>query len=260
MNITIAHIDTACVLIEINGYRILTDPTLDAAGQLYYHGAGTFSRKTGNPTLPPGGLGHIDLILLSHHQHKDNFDHKGRELAMSGCQILSTRSAAKSIKGITGLAPWQSYKINTPLVPGLAVTATPAQHHPWWIPEFVSGEVIGFVLEFPAQKKGALYISGDTVFFSGIREVAKRFSIDIALFHLGSVQVRYLTGFGQYTMDGRQLLKAVEVINPNTVIPIHHNGWSHFKEKESTLRKIIDADPALAQKTVFLQPGIPRKF
>jgi L-ascorbate metabolism protein UlaG (beta-lactamase superfamily) len=29
MNVTITHIDTACVLININGYKIITDPTLD---------------------------------------------------------------------------------------------------------------------------------------------------------------------------------------------------------------------------------------
>jgi L-ascorbate metabolism protein UlaG (beta-lactamase superfamily) len=29
MKVTITHIDTACVLININGFKILTDPTLD---------------------------------------------------------------------------------------------------------------------------------------------------------------------------------------------------------------------------------------
>lgn len=29
MKVTITHIDTACVLLNINGYKILTDPTLN---------------------------------------------------------------------------------------------------------------------------------------------------------------------------------------------------------------------------------------
>jgi L-ascorbate metabolism protein UlaG (beta-lactamase superfamily) len=70
--IAITHIDTACILLEINGFRILTDPTLDNAGRLYYHGYGAVSRKTDNPALPVSGLQDIDLILLNHHQHKDN--------------------------------------------------------------------------------------------------------------------------------------------------------------------------------------------
>ena len=45
MTINITHIDTACILLELNGYTILTDPTLDKAGKLYYHGSGTFSRR-----------------------------------------------------------------------------------------------------------------------------------------------------------------------------------------------------------------------
>ena len=44
MKVNITHIDTACILLEINGYRILTDPTLDSAGKLYHHGFGSISR------------------------------------------------------------------------------------------------------------------------------------------------------------------------------------------------------------------------
>ncbi|WP_169749158.1 hypothetical protein [Flavihumibacter petaseus] len=44
--ITFTHIDTACVLLTIDGFTILTDPTLDAAGHWYHHGIGAFSRKT----------------------------------------------------------------------------------------------------------------------------------------------------------------------------------------------------------------------
>ena len=195
MQVFLTHIDTACVLIEINGYRVLTDPTLDHAGHLYYHGSGSFSRKTGEPSLPESGLKHIDLVLLSHHQHKDNLDHKGKQLALSGCLVLSTKQAAKAIKGITGLDDWQSYKVKTPKVPGFTVTATPAQHHPWWVPEFLVGKVIGFLLEFDGQENGGIYISGDTVYFKGIEEIARRFKIGIGIFNLGSVQFRYLTGF-----------------------------------------------------------------
>lgn len=49
MNITLTHIDTACILLEINGYRILTDPTLDNAGKLYYHGSGGLAGRQETP-------------------------------------------------------------------------------------------------------------------------------------------------------------------------------------------------------------------
>jgi L-ascorbate metabolism protein UlaG (beta-lactamase superfamily) len=256
MNITITHIDTACVLLEINGYKILTDPTLDKAGQWYYHGYGGFSRKMDSPALPAAHLTGIDLVLLSHHQHKDNFDHHGKKFTATVSTILSTRDAARSIPGITGLDDWESYAVNTPKVPGLTITATPAQHHPWWVPGFLAGKVIGFIIAFDEQEHGVIYISGDTVYFNGIGEVARCLTIDTGIFHVGSVQFRYLTGFGHYTMDSHDLIRAVHVLNPNKVIPVHYKGWSHFKEKENTLKKKIMADPLVRSKTIFLVPGM----
>ena len=255
MKISITHIDTACILLDINGYRILTDPTLDNAGKLYYHGSGTFSRKTENPAITIDELNHVDLVLLSHHQHKDNFDINGKKFALTVPLILSTKPAAKEIKGITGLANWETYKINTNKVPGLAITATPAQHHPWWVPEFLAGKVIGFVIEFDEQENGAIYISGDTVYFKGIEEVSRRFKIDLGIFHLGSVEFRYLTGFGRYTMNSSDLLKSVKILSPQKIIPIHYKGWTHFKEKESLLRSKIASTEEIKSKTIFLVPG-----
>ena len=256
MSIHITHIDTACVLLEINGFKILTDPTLDEAGKLYYHGSGTFSRKTGNPALAHSNLKDVDLVLLSHHQHKDNFDTNGKKFALSVPKIISTVPASKAIKGTIGLDDWESCKIETSKLTNLKITATPAQHHPWWVPEFLSGKVIGFIIEFDGQSNGVIYISGDTVYFTGISEIAKRYKIDIGIFHVGSVQFRYLTGFGHYTMDSKDLIRAVKTLNPGKVIPIHYKGWSHFKEKEETLRAAIATDNNTRSKTIFLTPGI----
>lgn len=253
--ISITHIDTACILLEINGYRILTDPTLDDAGHIYHHGFGAVSRKLDNPALDLRDLKNIDLILLSHHQHKDNFDTNGKEFTKHVANVISTKNASRAISGITGLDDWQTENIKTDKVKNLQITATPAQHRPGWIPEFVSGKVIGFVITFDGQENGVIYISGDTVYFKGIDEVGKRYKIDIGIFHVGAVQFRYLSGFGQYTMDSAGLIKAVNVLQPNKVIPIHSRGWSHFKEKESTLKETLMADVATKNRTVFLRSG-----
>jgi len=257
MNITITHIDTACMLLDINGFRILTDPTLDHAGKLYHHGYGGFSRKTENPALSLDELKDIDLILLSHHQHKDNLDIAGTQLAKKFPNIISTKAARKVLPQTIGLDDWESTNVMTKKVTNLRITATPAQHHPSWIPEFISGKVIGFVIEFDEQEKGVIYISGDTVYFKGIDEVARRYNIDTAIIHLGAVQFRYLTGFGRYTMDGNDLIKVVNVLRPCTIIPIHYRGWTHFKESEESLRKILAAHDEINFKTIFLKPGVP---
>ncbi|MDJ1482675.1 MBL fold metallo-hydrolase [Cytophagaceae bacterium YF14B1] len=256
MKLSITHIDTACVLLDINGYKILTDPTLDAAGHLYYHGSGTFSRKTEDPALPVDKLPAVDLVLLSHHQHKDNFDRNGQEFTKTVPTVISTKPAARTISGAIGLDDWESYKITTQSVTNLTITATPAQHHPWWVPEFLVGKVIGFIIAFDEQKNGVIYISGDTVYFKGIAEVGRRYKIDVGIFHLGSVQFRYLTGFGQYTMDSNDLLKAVKVLDMNKIIPIHHKGWTHFKQTENKLKEAIARNEQLHNKTLFLTSGV----
>jgi L-ascorbate metabolism protein UlaG (beta-lactamase superfamily) len=256
----ITHIDTACVLLEINGFKILTDPTLDNAGHLYHHGFGAMSRKTDNPAIAPEALKDIDLILLSHHQHKDNFDIQGKAFSKNVSTIVSTVPASKAIPGIIGLKEWETTSINTQKINNLKITATPAQHHPWWLPEFFSGKVIGFVIEFDGQENGVIYISGDTVYFKGIDEVAQRFKVDIGIFHVGSAQFRYLSGFGQYTMDSKDLLKAVDVIQPNTIVPIHYKGWTHFKETTSALTNAISANSTVKNKTKFLTSGVRTKL
>ncbi|GAA4313588.1 MBL fold metallo-hydrolase [Mucilaginibacter gynuensis] len=257
MQIRITHIDTACILLEIGEYRILTDPTLDKAGKLYYHGYGSVSRKTDDPALDANELPHIDLVLLSHHQHKDNFDDKGKAFTRTVANVISTKAAARAMPGIIDLQDWQTYRVPTEKVRNLRVTAAPAQHHPWWIPEFVSGKVIGFVIEYDDQQDGVIYISGDTVYFKGIDEVAKRYKIDTGIFHVGSVQFRYLTGLGKYTMDSTDLLRSVAILKPNKVIPIHYRGWTHFKEKEDILRQQLATNALTKNRTIILQPGVP---
>lgn len=260
MDIKITHIDTACLLLEINGYKILTDPTLDNAGKLYYHGFGAFSRKTENPALQNIDLKDVDLILLSHHQHKDNFDTKGKEFASKVSKIISTKNASKKLENAIGLDNWESHYVKTTKIKGLKITATPAQHRPSSIPEFISGKVIGFVIEFEEQENGVIYISGDTVYFKGVDEVAKRYKINIGIFHIGSVQFRYLSGFGKYTMDSNDLLKSAIVLNPKIIIPIHHKGWTHFKETEKVLKNFIEKNELLKQRTAYLKSGKTYQF
>lgn len=131
MNITVTHIDTACCLIQFGDYKILTDPALDNAGQFYHHGFGAISKKTENPMLENIDLSDVDLVLLSHPQHKDNFDIKGREFSKTIPQIISTKKIEKEFENGKGLVPWQKFKVQSKdKTHDLNITATPAQHHP----------------------------------------------------------------------------------------------------------------------------------
>jgi len=64
-------------LIEIDGFRILTDPTFDAPGA--YQLPHVKLEKLSGPALEPEAIGKVDAVLLSHDQHADNLDHSGKD-------------------------------------------------------------------------------------------------------------------------------------------------------------------------------------
>jgi L-ascorbate metabolism protein UlaG (beta-lactamase superfamily) len=74
------HIGGPTLLIAIDGWNILTDPTFDPAGGDYRFGWGTGSHKTSGPAIASADLPPIDAVLLSHDHHEDNLDVAGRAL------------------------------------------------------------------------------------------------------------------------------------------------------------------------------------
>ena len=76
--VRLTHIGGPTVLIEVGGWRLLTDPTFDAPGRRYTFGWGSASRKATGPAITAADLGPIDAVLLSHDHHADNLDDSGR--------------------------------------------------------------------------------------------------------------------------------------------------------------------------------------
>jgi hypothetical protein len=56
-------------------------------------------------------------------------------------------------------------------------------------------------------------------------------------------------------MNGNDLIKAAAILQPNKIIPVHYKGWTHFKEKESTLRRVI-TQTKIFDKSIFLTSGV----
>ncbi len=177
------------VLLETSGLRLLTDPTFDPAGSEYTRGPITL-KKTAGPALSPEALGRIDAVLLSHDQHADNLDHAGRVmLAQAGSVITTPFGSQRLGEGAVGLKPWQPTSLAAPDDRRLQITATPARHGPPGI-EAVSGEVTGFLLASDDQPREAVYISGDTVWFEGVAEVARRYAVSVIVLFMGAARVR----------------------------------------------------------------------
>jgi L-ascorbate metabolism protein UlaG (beta-lactamase superfamily) len=252
-DVAITHIGGPTTLIEAAGWRILTDPTFDDPGRTYRFGWGTSSRKLAGPSIPAADVGPIDAVLLTHDHHDDNFDAAGRALLPSAGVVVTTTSGARRVGGgARGLVDWQTTVLEAPGKASIEVTATPCRHGPP-LSHPIVGDVVGFGLRWNGQEHGVLWISGDTVLYDGVREVADRLTVDTAILHLGGVQFP-VTGPVRYTMTARDAIELCGLLRPRTVIPVHYEGWSHFKEGRDAIERELAAAPAELRDSVRWLP------
>lgn len=239
-------------LLETSGLRLLTDPTFDPAGGEYTTGPVTLKKLSG-PALAFDATGPIDAVLLSHDQHFDNLDHAGRALLAQAGRLFTTPSGSRRLGGrATGLKPWQPATLSAPGGRTLRITATPARHGPPGI-EPLSGEVTGFVLAFEGQPSEAVYFSGDTVWFEGVAEVARRYQPKTILLAMGAARVA-ARGPEPLTMTVHDAVEAARAFPQAAIVPIHFEGWAHFSEgREDILRGFATA--GLQDRLHLLEPG-----
>jgi L-ascorbate metabolism protein UlaG (beta-lactamase superfamily) len=241
-DVRLTHIGGPTVLIEVGGWRLLTDPTFDPPGRRYFFGWGTMSRKLAGPAVAAAALPPIDAVLLSHDHHGDNLDPAGRALLPSAGAIVTTASGARRLGGAArGLEPWQTTRLQAPDRPPIDITATPCRHGPP-LSHPIVGDVIGFALRWDGQQDGVLWISGDTVLYDGVRQVADRLQVDTALLHLGGVRFG-VSGPVRYTMTARDAVELCGLVRPRTAIPIHYEGWKHFRQGRAAIEREWAAAP-----------------
>jgi L-ascorbate metabolism protein UlaG (beta-lactamase superfamily) len=254
MNCRLTHIGTATMLLEISSLRLLTDPVFDPVGGKYRFGYGTSSTKLTAPSIGSEELGRIDAVLLSHDHHEDNLDRAGRALLPLVKQVLTTTAGAKRLGGNSlGLAAWQSRVIEANGFE-IKITAMPA-HHGSFGSHLIVGETAGFMLEWEGQRQGALYISGDTVWFNGIHEIAGRFKVRTAILHIGAAGFP-ITGPIRFTSGASDAVRIIQALNPQKVIPIHYEGWKHFHEPKAAAEKVFIA-AGMEELVQWLPLGTP---
>jgi L-ascorbate metabolism protein UlaG (beta-lactamase superfamily) len=148
---SVTHIGGPTALVEVGGWRILTDPTFDDPGRRYAFGWGTSSRKLAGPAIAASDVWPIDAVLLTH----DHLDPTERALLPSAGVVVTTASGAERLGGAArGLAPWESTRLEQPGRPAIEVTATPCRHGPPLSHPLV-GDVIGFALRCSRPRRRA---------------------------------------------------------------------------------------------------------
>ena len=243
--VKLTHIGGPTVLIEVGGWRLLTDPTFDPAGGKYRFSLGIGSQKLAGPSVAAAEIGPIDAVLLSHDHHEDNLDAAGRALLPSAGVVVTTASGAERLGGnARGLEPWQTTRLAAEGRVSIEVVATPCRHGPPGSKPLV-GDVIGFGLRWDGQEHGVVWISGDTVLYDGVREVPSKLRVGTAILHLGGVQFP-ISGPVRYTMTAADAVEVCGLVKPHTAIPIHYEGWKHFRQG----RDAIEAEFARAPEDI----------
>ena len=236
-------------LIEVDGFRLLTDPTFDAPGA--YQLPHVTLEKLFGPALGAEAIGEVDAVLLSHDQHADNLDHSGKAFLAKAKRVLTTVAGAKRLGGhAEGLMPWATTELAGKDGRSLTIPATPARHGPAGI-EPLSGDVIGFVLT-SKDKSPPIYVSGDTVWYDGVAEVARRFRAGVVLPFAGAAQT---SGPFHLTMDTNDTIETARAFPDAVIVPLHTDGWAHFRQNAKDLRASFDT-LGFGSRLKILEPGV----
>ena len=238
--VNIRYIGGPTAIIEFCGLRFLTDPTFDGRHTEYTSGP-VILKKLADPLIAIDDLGPIDYVLLSHDQHSDNLDRAGREMLMLAGQVLTTEGGAARLgKNAVGFVPWQTITVPPPGGASLLITATPARHGPYGC-EARSGPVTGFALRRQgAPQADTLYISGDTVWYEGVAEVARWFHVTTAVLNMGAALVE-AAGPAPLTMTAYDGIQVARAMPDATIVPLHFEGWAHFSESRERIEEALQA-------------------
>jgi L-ascorbate metabolism protein UlaG (beta-lactamase superfamily) len=190
----ITMIGHSTVLIEAAGKRILTDPYFGSWGNPAY-------ARNAPPFMTREELRGVDLILVSHN-HWDHTDHRFFRSQAASVPVLAPRAVAwltrlKGAKNVVGLGKWELKQFGD-----VRVTAVPAAH---------IAVTRGFVVEVEDKR---IYFAGDTYYRAFMKEIGKKFALDVALLPVTTYRI-------PMTMGEKSAVRAVDALSPKTVIPIH---------------------------------------
>jgi L-ascorbate metabolism protein UlaG (beta-lactamase superfamily) len=181
-------------------------------------------------------------VLLSHDHHQDNLDRAGRELLAQMGTIVTTQAGARRLGGGAGTRSMEHHGARgrwPPTDPDHGDPVPPRA--PGSGP--VVGRVIGFSLKWDGQAHGTLWISGDTVLFDGVRDVGRRMQVSIAILNLGGVTFPWLSGPLRYTLNADEAIELCREVNPRAIVPLHFEGWKHFREPRDAAIDKFAASP-----------------
>ncbi|MFE0811181.1 MBL fold metallo-hydrolase [Streptomyces sp. NPDC058794] len=258
-SLRIHFVGNATVLLRYRELSLLTDPNFLHRGERAHLGYGLVSRRLTEPALDPGQLPELDAVVLSH-LHGDHWDRRARRSLPRSLPIVTTPHASRRLQGVhgfhraVGLRTWQEETVRRADA-RVRITSLPGRHAGHPVLRRLLPPVMGSLLEFgPATgpPRHRLYVSGDTLLFDGLDEIARRFpDLDLAVLHLGGTT---LPGGFVVTMDGRQGAELARRLDPRLILPVHYDDYSVFRSPLDAF--LAEADrKGLADRLVHCRRG-----
>jgi L-ascorbate metabolism protein UlaG (beta-lactamase superfamily) len=174
----------------------------------------------------------VDYILVTH-DHGDHIGDAIKLAKMTGAVIVSVYEIAEyasqeKVKSIGG-------NIGGPLrISDLEVVLTPATH------SSNRGVPVGFYVK---GRDVSFYHAGDTGLFCEMELIGELYSPDITMLPIG----------GHFTMGIREAVKAVELIKPKVVIPMHYNTFPVIQADPALFKRLVEEKTK--SRVVVLKPG-----
>jgi L-ascorbate metabolism protein UlaG (beta-lactamase superfamily) len=154
-----------------------------------------------------------EVILVTHAHH----DHLGDAIEISrrtSAPILSTPEVAAYCEEKGGISIAAHMGGEIPLE-GIIVKIFPA-----WHTSSLEGRMLGAPVSFVISMDGrSLYHAGDTALFGDMSLIGEEFDLDLALLPIG----------GWYTMGQANALRALDLLRPRMVVPMHYDTFERIR-------------------------------
>ena len=222
MSVQLTWYGHAALGLETGGYHLLVDPFL-----------------TGNPAAAiSAGEVPADFILISH-GHSDHVGDAEAIAKRTGAQIISNFEIAAWFegKGLTAHGQHIGGGFNYPFG---YLKLTEALHGSALPDGANGGNPAGFLLTDKAGRK--IYLAQDTGLFGDMRLIGEE-GIDLAVLPIGD----------NFTMGPDDALRAVKLIQPKHVFPIHYNTFDLIAQDAQAWAKRVNAETQTSAHV--LQPG-----
>jgi L-ascorbate metabolism protein UlaG (beta-lactamase superfamily) len=249
----ITFIGHSSFLVQTGGRALLIDPVFATRLILL--------RRQRRPGVRVRDLPPIDAVLLTH----AHMDHLNRPSLRAINRAMRRRGLAAPVaivppgvedlvrtlgfRRVESLGWWQS----TQLGKALTITATPARH--WGARLFHDAHrgFGGYVVH--AEGAPVLYHSGDTAYFGGFRDIARRLRPEIALLPIGAY---YPDSYRSVHTSPEDALQAFVDLGARVMIPMHYNTFRLGREPmHEPLPRLLSAAQrsGLADRVAALAEG-----